>query len=452
MTVTIMGAGLAGLSCSHFIGHKNCIVFERNKYPGGHITTHHRDGCFWDEGPHVSFTKHQEVRDLLTWSANGLVSEYPTAVANTYKGNWIPHPAQSNLSAVPEPLARQCYEGFLAARTQNDNQSNKRDPSHYGEWLEQAFGNAFATAFPTAYTLKYWTCHPDNLTVDWVGQRVFYPDEATVREGYLGVTQKNTHYITSVRYPDSGGYAAFAEGIKSGANINLGKEASSIDLHRRRIEFTDGTCHEYQSLINTLPLDRFIELAQNVPQHVMAASRSLNCTSMLLVNIRAKGPSFVPYHWLYVYDHEMLSTRITQTHLLSPNNTPDGSIGIQVEVYSSRYRQFPCSHSEISKRVVSEVLKLGLANEIEAVHTQFVPYANVIFDHQRRSNQNTILEWLADFGLKREQDDLDPMTIWRDAVSPGINPLNLAGRFGQWKYFWTDDCILRGKLIAGVSA
>ena len=29
-----------------------------------------------------------------------------------------------------------------------------------------------------------------------------------------------------------------------------------------------------------------------------------------------------------------------------------------------------------------------------------------------------------------------------------IKDLALAGRFGQWKYYWTDDCVLRGKKLS----
>lgn len=447
-SVAILGAGLTGLSCSYHLGHDNCLIFERNQYAGGHISTHFRDGCYWDEGPHVSFTKHAEVRNLLTWSARGSVLEYPTNIANSYQGHWIPHPAQSNLSSVPEPLARQCLDNFLSSRVQADKNESSMPPKHYGEWLERAFGPTFAKTFPTAYTQKYWTCHPDDMTVDWVGERVYYPDVATVKEGYFGVSKKNTHYITSVRYPENGGYMTFANGIQKGANIRLGKEVECIDLVARRISFSDGTEHFFESLINTLPLDRFIEMIHHAPSHVLESARSLNCSSLLLVNIRAKGPSLQPYHWLYVYDQNMYSTRITQTHLLSRQNTPAGSIGIQVEVYESRYRPFSRSHDEIAKQVVSEVLQLGLATEVEAVNTQYVPYANVIFDHQRRDNQNVILDWLSRFGLEREEDDLEPMTDWNNVKARGLQPLNLAGRFGQWKYFWTDDCILRGKSIA----
>ena len=53
-----------------------------------------------------------------------------------------------------------------------------------------------------------------------------------------------------------------------------------------------------------------------------------------------------------------------------------------------------------------------------------------------------------DYGLVRERDDLDPTTNWDDLHNVGLGDLIMAGRFGQWKYFWTDDCILRGKIIS----
>jgi protoporphyrinogen oxidase len=444
MTVTILGAGLAGLSCSYFLGHQNCIIYEKNSYLGGHIATHYRDGCYWDEGPHVSFTKHTEVRELLTWSAGGEVLEYPTNVGNSFHGHWIPHPAQSNLSSVPEPLARACFEDFLASRADTTERENQ-PPQNYGEWLNRAFGHTFANTFPKAYTQKYWTCHPDALTVDWVGERVYCPDVETVRKGYHGLIDRNTHYITSVRYPERGGYSSYIGGISNGANVQLSSEIVSINLIERAIEFKNGLTHSFSHLINTLPLSKFIQYVDHAPDFIKNSARELCCSEMLLVNINAKGPTLQPYHWLYVYDEDMFSTRINQTHLLSPNNTPDDSIGIQVEVYASRYRPFKESHDKIAKKVADEVLGLGLTTEIQAVHTQYVPFANIIFDHPRRKHQENILDWLSNFGLVREQDDLEPMTDWKTAKPVDLGKINLAGRFGQWKYFWTDDCILRAK-------
>ena len=450
MTTTILGAGLAGLSCSHFLGHQNCVVFERNGYVGGHIATHYRDGCYWDEGPHVSFTKHSEVRELLTWSSRSSVLEYPTVVGNSYRGHWIPHPAQSNLGCIPEPLASSCLHDFLSSRS-DESSCDEQPPKHYGEWLDRAFGKTFAHTFSTAYTEKYWTCHPDQLTVDWVGERVFYPDVETVKQGYYGKMDRNTHYITSVRYPKTGGYSSFAHGIGQGANVRLGAEIVGIDLKEQVVRLRDNSIHRYEHLINTLPLDKFVFLSSRTSDTIRESANNLTCSELLLVNIRAKGPTLQPHHWLYVYDRDMYSTRINQTHLLASDNTPADSIGIQVEVYASRYRPFPDSHENIAKKVVTEVLELGLATKIESMHTQHVPYANVIFDHPRREHQERILDWLSSYGLERENGDLEPMTDWHSASSLSLAKINLAGRFAQWKYYWTDDCILRARQLAGLA-
>ena len=175
--ITILGAGLAGLSASYHLNHASCIVFERNEHAGGHIYSHHRNGFVWDEGPHVSFTKHPYVRELFEKSVCGEVLEYQCKVSNFYQGSWIPHPAQSNLYAVPEPQRTACLEDFL--RTRNKAGQDKV-PENYAEWLQKAFGDTFAKAFPSAYTRKYWTRDPSDLATDWVGQRVFYPDVETV--------------------------------------------------------------------------------------------------------------------------------------------------------------------------------------------------------------------------------------------------------------------------------
>lgn len=79
-------------------------------------------------------------------------------------------------------------------------------------------------------------------------------------------------------------------------------------------------------------------------------------------------------------------------------------------------------------------------------HTKWVQWANVIFDFKRREALNSILNYLEKFGLERTEHDLLPMTDWNKVTPPSSsNSIFLAGRFAEWKYYWTDDCILRGK-------
>ena len=445
--ITILGAGLAGLSCSYHLGHENCIIFEKNYYCGGHIHSHRADGFVWDEGPHVSFTKNNYVRDLFEKSVESQVLEFEVQVANYYQGSWIPHPAQSNLYAVPEPVRTKCLNDFLAVRS-SDEFGEDSASGDYSEWLNYAFGRTFAENFPASYTRKYWTCEPKELATDWLGKRVFFPDVETVVSGYKEAAHEPTHYITTVRYPGDGGYDRFCASLENGARVENNHCIDSIDLDNRVLSFTNGLKHNYDELINTIPLPEFIRLAgSGVPLDVRSAAESLRCSALLLVNVTANHAALKPYHWLYVYDEDKYSTRINHIEMLSPSNAPQGKTGIQVEVYESQYKSLNISHAEIAQAVIAELKEMGLIESAESVHTRYIQYANVIFDKKRRDAQNVILSWLEQFGLVREDDDLEPMTDWSTADNLDRGKLALAGRFGQWKYFWTDDCVLRGKQL-----
>ncbi len=440
-----MGAGLSGISASYHLGHQNCIIFEKNSFPGGHIRSEILDGFTWDEGPHVSFTKQEYVRELFEKNTEREFLEYPVSTANYYYGKWIPHPAQCNLWAVPQPLREQCLVDFLASRTQMDTQ-----PVNYDEWLKLAFGSTFTEHFPKAYTEKYWTTHPKNLATDWVGDRVFFPKIEDVQHGYLSPLPCETHYITQIRYPKEGGFFRFARKFYEDANLKYQKELVRIDFDSNQIWFSDGTTHHYENLINTLPLPLLVDRSL-APERVKEAARTLRCSSVLLVNVTANHPTTRKENWLYVYDENKYSTRINFTELLSPNNAPIGKTGIQVEVYFSPYRLKTKTDEQIAQLVCNELVVMGLIenqNKITSCYTRWVEWANVIFDHPRREAQNIIFEYLEKYGLVREFDDLSPMTNWTNTKPLKLGRITLAGRYAQWKYFWTDDCVMRGNFIA----
>ena len=446
----IIGAGLAGLSASYHIGHSNCLILEKNTYPFGHIHSELRNGFTWDEGPHVSFTKNEYVRELFAESVDGNFEEHEVCTSNYFKGSWIGHPAQSNLYQIPEPLRTQCLDSFLASRSDLENAS---EPEDYQQWLYQAFGPVFAEAFPAAYTRKYWTLDPRKLTTEWVGSRVFRPAVADVLAGSKGPLERQTHYIKKIRYPSKGGYQAFATKLEQGANVRLSTEVVSIDLDKKIVYTSDGEVIAYNRLINTITLPIFLRAIKDVPAFVTEASDKLLCSSILLVNVTAPHPTLRPENWMYVYDEDKYSTRINCTELLSPNNAPKGHTGVQVEVYQSREKPLMESKSHIAKSVVGELAEMGiidldLAGDRLDVHTKDVPWANVVFHKQTAPALDCIFEWLTNYGLKREQDDLHPLTDW-DSVTPvEQSGLALAGRFAQWKYYWTDDCLLRGKQLS----
>ncbi len=450
----ILGAGLSGLSCSWHLGHERCLLLEKDAKPFGHIAAEQRDGFTWDPGPHVSFTKHEYVRTLFAESVGGEFDEYEVNTGNYYRGHWIDHPAQSALHQVPEPLRSQCLESFLQTRTAEPGTAAA--PQNYQQWLERAFGPAFANHFPAAYTRKYWTREPADLTTSWVGQRVFYPAVDDVVAGSKGPLERKTHYITKVRYPRRGGYQSFAGKLAVGANIRFGAEVIAVDLDARQVFTGDGRCCPFDRLINTLPLPLFVNLCRGVPDGVRQAAAALSCSQLLLVNVRAPHATLRPENWIYVYDEDKLSTRIHYVEKLTPGNAPPGWTGVQAEVYFSRHRPLSASPEQVGERVVDELIEMGLIDSAACAdseqishHVRYCPWANVIFDHDTVPALDTIWSWLETKGLAREADDLDPLTDWNalPAQRPAPGRLAMAGRFGQWKYYWTDDCVLRGRQL-----
>jgi len=455
MTQTlILGAGLTGISTSYHIGHEECQIIEKNSYPGGHIHTEVIDGFTWDEGPHISFTKHEYVKKLFERNVGGEFLEFPVATGNYYQGHWIPHPAQSNLFAVPEPLRSQCLQEFLETREAIEG----TNVDNYKQWLNAAFGGKFAETFPSAYTRKYWTADPEDLDTDWVGERVYYPSVDDVVNGSKAPLPQETHYIQSIRYPKRGGYFAYAEKMTNGANIQFDREVTEISFADKQLHSNDGDSTPFEKLVITSPLPELINRS-DAPDDVKAAADALCCTSLLLVNVVANHTTARSENWIYVYDESKWSTRINCTEKLSPNNAPSGKTGIQVEVYFSKYRPINDSHDKIAADVVDELIEMGLVaskNAVHSYHFRWVPWANVVFDKPRKRAQNTVLAWLEQHGLKREEDDLHPMTDWDNRInatsSEPDQTIFLAGRFAQWKYFWTDDCVLRGLQISKMIA
>jgi protoporphyrinogen oxidase len=445
----ILGAGLAGLSSSYHLGHDTCVLFEQAAHAGGHIHTEVVDGFTWDEGPHLSFTKYEYVKQLFADTLDDAYLEYPVATGNYFQGNWIPHPAQSNLFAVPEPLRSECLRDFHASR----DQANDGPPADYRDWLHRAFGATFADTFPAAYTRKYWTLPPERLTTDWVGERVYYPSVEDVEQGAEGPLPEQTHYIKKIRYPARGGYMAYAGRLLEGADIRFHHELTHVSFADKTLLFTNGTKVTFERLVSTIPLPILIQRS-DAPLPVREAASRLACSSVLLVNVAANHPTARPENWVYVYDEDKYATRINCTEKLSPHNAPEGKTGVQVEVYYSEARPLTEAPRDVAAKVCDELVEMGLIHDldaIESVHTKWVRYANVIFDLDRRAALRTVLDWLETQGMAPDADDLEPITDWDAKLATAEatgQTVVLAGRYAQWKYYWTDDCVLRGVEVA----
>jgi protoporphyrinogen oxidase len=423
--IAILGAGISGLSTSFHLEHRDAVIFEAQDHYGGHVHSWRRDGFTWDDGPHISFTSNEYVRGLFADNVDDEYEELDVRATNYFGGHWVEHPAQTHLYQVPEPLRSQCVESFL----ESVSTDGRPDPTNYEEWLHRAMGPVFGDTFPAAYTRKYWTTDPANLDVDWIGIRILRPSVEEVVEGARGPLDKPTYYVASrdSRYPSRGGFLAYTHRLARGANIRYASTLERIDFGRRSMTMSDGSEARYRVLVSTIPLPVLIAASTDAPESVREAASMLRCTNFLHVQVAVDHPASRDEFWVYVYDEDKLSTRISFTEKFSANNAPGGTTGIQVEVYGSPYRPLPSDREWVERRVVEELIEMGLIEEpdaVRSVHAKFVPWGNVIFDLDRRA------------ALEEVDGYLDRMGVLR------------AGRFSEWKYLMTDACVLSGRRVA----
>ena len=345
MHTAVIGAGFAGLAAGAKLADagRSVEIFEARPVWGGHTHSTNDDGFIFDEGPHVSFTKDEDVRRVFLAGADE-VEEIKARITNAYKGKWLTHPAQCHLHGLDPELITRCIIDFVAAQ---------KDPptiETYADWCVAMFGRTFAETFTFAYTRKYWTIEAAAMSTDWVGSRLYPPKlEDVIRGAVTPEAPGEFHYLQGFRYPRRGGYQAFMNAMVRPDRLRLNKQVAEIDLEARTLRFTDGTVQGFDRLISTMPLDAFVRAVRpdQVPAAVREAADRLLCTSVALVDVAVRRADLSDHHWFYVYDEDISFARGHFPHMLSPCNAPPGCGSIQLEVYYSKHRDLPCSVAEL---------------------------------------------------------------------------------------------------------
>jgi protoporphyrinogen oxidase len=144
----------------------------------------------------------------------------------------------------------------------------------------------------------------------------------------------------------------------------------------------------------------------------------------LSVEIAVNHSSKRNEQWIYVYDEDKLSTRISITENFSPNNAPPNCTGLAVEVYGSAYKPLPTDYQKVGGKVQNELIEMGLIENERAVISRKVrhsPWGQVIFDHNRKPALDRINAFLTKVGVI------------------------CVGRYAEWEYLMTHDCVLNGR-------
>ena len=424
--ICVLGTGMAGYGAAHRLREAGvqAVMFDKRGHYGGHTASFVFNGQYtFDEGPHVSFTKHERLQKLFADNVDNKYETLHTKVNNYWKGHWIKHPAQVNLYGLPAELIVNVIKDFVEAQnTQHGEIAN------YEQWLRASFGNTFAETFPMQYTIKYHTTEAKNKSLDWIGPRLYQAKLEEVLRGALMPATPDVHYISGFRYPSHGGFVSYLKRFMQTAEVRLGHKLESIDPKRKEVRFANGVSASYKGLVSSVPLPDLIPTIQDTPNDVLEAAAKLACTELVIVNLVINRRDLLDAHWTYIYDQDVFFTRLSTPHLQSPHNVPPGCGSIQAECYySKKYRLLDREPKDCIEPTIRDLRRIGVLRDDDKILFQdvmHIEYANVIFDLERAAALATVHGYLDDLGIA------------------------YCGRYGDWAYIWTDESFMSGERAA----
>ncbi|MEM3291027.1 MAG: NAD(P)-binding protein [Candidatus Micrarchaeaceae archaeon] len=413
--ITILGAGLSGLSVAYYYPKKS-IIFEKLEKIGGTASTQNDHGVLYDYGPHVSFTKdHYLINLLLKYTS---IFEKTANHMNAFKGNEFPHPALFHLNKLPKDERYKILIDYIEAYK---NFYPLYKPINYDEWCVRSQGKYFAHNYTDLYTRKFWQIDPKNLTTEWVGERLPIPSIHEALKGSFGLNEVYGYYFEKFRYPKNGGFESFSNfwlDRKKDITINLKKEVISINTKNKTIRFKDGTYTHYNILVSTIPIPELPNIISNMPSKIKNMISKLRYTSLHYVNIAIKEKWKRNFTWLYFYDEEIPISRLIPYTKMSPYMAPKGYTPLQIEIpYSKRFQK------DLVEVSLSKLQELGYikSSNIARISESDLKYGYVIYNKDREKYLEEILNYLKELGIYS------------------------IGRYGSWAYLWSHQVIAQGK-------
>jgi len=414
--IIIIGAGPTGLGAAyrlHELGYLNWEIYEKNPYIGG-LAASFKDnkGFTWDIGGHVLFSHYDYVDKLVN---RLLDNEYLLHQRDAWiwlLDSWVPYPFQNNIRYLPKDKLLECLLGLIKVQCNRDKSNN------FQEWIPNTFGEGIARHFMLPYNQKVWAYPLELMDKNWIAERVSVIDiERVLKNVVYEQDEREWGPNSQFKFPLHGGtgglFSRFSPYLKD--RLTLNEEMVGVDADRKVARFSTGREVSYDILINTTPLDQFIEKMKPRNDSILKAAKSLKHNGVFSIGIGLENPCPSKKFWIYFPEGNCCFYRATYFSNYSPNNVP----------YSERYYSLMCetSYSEFKpedkNRIVERTVE-GLVN------------AKIISEADKNLIDTTyIIDASYAYPVPTLNRDKALGTIQPYLEGKGIFS---RGRFGAWKY------------------
>ena len=418
----ILGAGPTGLGAAYRLkelGVDDFITLEQADYAGG-LATSFKDvhGFTWDIGGHVQFSHYRYFDELMrkALSTDGWLTHQRESWA-WMEGRFVPYPVQNNIRYLPDEKMWSCLDGIITANLQA---ASAPRPNNFREWIHSRFGKGLADLFMIPYNFKVWAYPAEQMSHQWVGERVAVTDLRRVTQNILfDRDDLSWGPNNTFQFPKTGGTGAIWRSVAEligESHFRYGRRVQHIDTAARVVRTSDGGEYPYETLISTLPLD--VTVAALTPSEAAlseaAARLKYSSSNIVGIGLRGQPPEYLRTKcWMYFPEQNCPFYRTTVFSNYSPNNVPDPKAYWSLMTETSESPCKPVDGSSLVEDTIQGCLNTGLIAD--------------------RSSIASVWSFRARHGYPTPSVDRDDQL---QQLLPGLQRLGVysRGRFGAWKY------------------
>ena len=419
--IVILGAGPTGLGAAYRLkelGYENFTVIEKLDHVGGLASSFvDKQGFTWDIGGHVLFS-HYAYFDKLMASAlpekDWLKHERESWIWT--KDTFVPYPFQNNIRHLPKEVMLNCLNGLI----KSSDPPQLTRPANFREWIIATFGKGIADEFMFPYNLKVWAYPLEQMSYQWIGERVSVVDLNRVLEN-IKFNKDDVSWgpNDTFQFPRKGGTGAIWNGVADligREKFRLNTEVIRISNSLKKCYLRDESTISYDLILNTTPLDILVSYIDDLSTDINSLACKLQHSTSNIVGIGLKGAPKKDLKgkcWMYFPGLDCPFYRATVFSHYSPNNVPDirSYWSLMTETSESSYRKISIDG------LIDETIE-GLLN------TRLIEHRDQV-----------VSSW-----IYRATHGYPIPSLGRDGIIEKVLPaledfdIYSRGRFGAWKY------------------
>lgn len=409
----IIGAGISGLTFANYI-KDNYLIIEKENEVGGYCRTIKKGDFIWDYAGHFFHFKTDEFKKMFIDEVddNDIISK-DKCTKIIYKDLLVDYPFQTNIHQLDKQEFIDClYDLF--------NKEEKEDYDSFLDMLYGKFGKSIVEKFLKPYNEKLYACDLKTLDKDAMGR--FFP-YANIRQIINNMkANEDVSYNNKFLYPRNGA-GSFIDILYNKIDKNkvkLNTKIEEIDYQNKTVKTSDGEVYQYEYLINTAPLNHFLNLFTSKEFEDLESRLSYNKVLVFNLGFNKKS-KFNKEHWMYIPDKETNFYRIG----FYDNILDSDKLSMYIEI----------GYDKNAVINVDEQLKLTLEN---------LKKHGIITDDMELEEYCSII---MDPAYVHINGDVDrEITKLKEYFKE--NNIYTIGRYGAWTYCSMEDSMIAAKELA----